>query len=89
LNRAFPPLRAAWPRPFLDCALAVILGLLLGGGVSLARERLDRRIRSRDDLSQTANIPVLAELPPEVEPARRRYIRWVPFLGREARVEPA
>jgi chain length determinant protein EpsF len=75
LNRAFPPTRAAWPRLILDCALAVILGLLLGAGVSLARERLDRRVRSRDDLLQGANIAVLAELPRADTPPRRRRTR--------------
>jgi polysaccharide biosynthesis transport protein len=82
LNRAFPPLRASWPRLILDGPLAVILGLLLGAGVSLAKERFDRRIRSREDLVQGANITVLSELPLERDPARRRTLRRLLFLGK-------
>jgi len=95
LNRAFPPLRASWPRLFLDCALAVIVGLLLGAGASLVSERFDRRIRTREDLAQGANIIVLSELPRERDPARRRLAR-IPALGRlpvlgrgRHRIEPA
>jgi succinoglycan biosynthesis transport protein ExoP len=89
LNRAFAPIRAAWPRLFLDCALAVILGLLFGAGASLASERLDRRIRSREDLSQGANIAVLSELSREREPARGRYGSWIPSFGKTPHIEPA
>jgi chain length determinant protein EpsF len=89
LNRAFPPIREAWPRLFLDCALAVILGLLFGAGVSLASERFDRRIRSREDLSQEANIAVLSELPRERECGGSRYTRWIPLLGKAPQIEPA
>jgi capsular polysaccharide biosynthesis protein len=89
LNHAFPPIRQAWPRLFLDCALGVILGLLLGAGVSLASERLDRRIRSQEDLVQGANIAVLSELPRDREPTRSRVWRWIPLLGKTPQVEPA
>ncbi len=63
LNYAFPPLDPAWPLLLLNLVLAVILGSMLGAGVSLTRERLDRRIRSCDDLLEGADIAVLAELP--------------------------
>lgn len=89
LNRAFPPLDAAWPRLFLNSVLAVILGAMLAAGVSLVRERLDRRVRWRDDLLQGANIAVLAELPRARKLTRRRYFRWVPFLEKDPCVESA
>jgi len=69
--------------------LAVILGSMLGAGVSLTRELLDRRVRSRDDLLEGA-ITVLAELPRARASMRfQRLPRWVRFLDKEPRVEPA
>jgi succinoglycan biosynthesis transport protein ExoP len=89
LNYAFVPIDPASPRVFLNIALAVILGSMLGAGVSLTRELLDRRIRSRDDLLEGA-IAVLAELPRARAPRRlQRLPRWIRFLDKEPRVEPA
>jgi hypothetical protein len=63
---------------------------MLGAGVSLTRERLDRRIRSRDDLLEGADIAVLAELSrARASMRRQRLPRWVRFLDKEPRVEPA
>jgi len=89
LNYAFVPIDPASPRLFLNIALAVILGSMLGAGVSLTRELLDRRIRSRDDLLEGA-ITVLAELPRARASMRlQRLPRWIRFLDKEPRVEPA
>jgi len=63
--------------------------LLFGAGASLASERFDRRIRSREDLLQGANITVLSELTRERVPARSRYTRWIPLLGKTPQIEPA
>jgi chain length determinant protein EpsF len=87
LNYAFPPIRAAWPNLILDCALAVIVGLLLGTGLSLARESFDRRVRTPDDLMQGANIAVLAELPRLRGRKRNQFIRREPVLRKEPQVE--
>jgi len=89
LNYAFVPIDPASPRLFLNIVLAVILGSMLGAGVSLTRELLDRRIRSRDDLLEGA-ITVLAELPRARASMRlQRLPRWIRFLDKEPRVEPA
>jgi chain length determinant protein EpsF len=90
LNYAFAPIDPSFPRLFLNVALAVVLGSMLGAGVSLTRERLDRRIRVRDDLLEGAGIAVLAELPRARASMRRhRLPRWVRFLDKQPRVEPA
>ncbi len=88
LNRAFVPIHPAWPRLPLNTALAVILGLMLGAGVSLIRESLTRRIHSRDDLLEGADIAVLAELPRARIPMLRRR-RAPRIVDAEPRVEPA
>ena len=87
LNYAFVPIEPASPRLFLNIALAVILGLMLGTGLSVTRELLDRRVRSRGDLLEGADIAVLAELPRA--PARKRLPRWVRLFDREPRAQPA
>jgi len=89
LNYAFAPIAAAWPRLSLNLALAVVLGCTLGAGVSLIRERLDHRIRARDDLLEGADIAVLAELPRARASSRRqRHLRWARTVDKEPRVEP-
>ena len=89
LNRAFAPITPSFPLLWLNVALAVILGSMLGAGVSLARERLDRRVRWRDDLLEGAGITVLAELPRERASKRRRDPRLMRTIDKEPRVEPA
>jgi len=89
LNRAFAPIDPSFPLLFLNVVLAVILGSMLATGVSVARERLDRRIRWRDDLLEGAGIAVLAELPRERALKRRRDPRLVRIVNKEPRVKPA
>ena len=89
LNRAFAPMKPSFPLLFLNVALALILGCMLAAGVSVARERLDRRVRWRDDLLEGAGIAVLAELPRERALKRRRDPRLVRIVNKGPRVEPA
>jgi chain length determinant protein EpsF len=62
LSPAEPPIDPSFPKMVLNIALAIFLGTLLGLGAALAMEMIDRRVRSRDDLEQALNLPVLAEL---------------------------
>ena len=39
------------------------LGLLLGAGIAIAMEHLDRRLRTRDDVEDAYRVPVLADIP--------------------------
>ncbi|GAA4436485.1 Wzz/FepE/Etk N-terminal domain-containing protein [Phytohabitans houttuyneae] len=50
------------PDPMLNLATGAMVGLLLGLGVALLRERLDRRVRVAADVSRRTRVPVLAEL---------------------------
>jgi Mrp family chromosome partitioning ATPase/capsular polysaccharide biosynthesis protein len=43
--------------------LGGFLGLILGIGAALIAERLDRRLRTRDDVAAAFELPVLAEVP--------------------------
>jgi chain length determinant protein EpsF len=60
LNPATPPLIADSPRVLFNTILAFFLGGMLGIFMSLTAEKLDRRIRCCDDISELLELPVLA-----------------------------
>ena len=51
------------PKPKLYVAVAAILGLALALALSLLRERLDRRLRTPEDVEAHFDVPVLARIP--------------------------
>ena len=53
----------ARPRPTLYVAVAGILGLALGLALAFMRERLDRRLRTLEDVEAQFDVPVLARIP--------------------------
>ncbi len=59
LNPATIPPDAAGPRVTFNTLLALFLGSLLGLGVALLAEMLDRRVRSAADLGDAVQAPVL------------------------------
>lgn len=63
LDAATLPTHAVRPRPVQDVALATCAGLLLGLVGVLVRERLDRTVRSRDDVHAWARLPVAGIIP--------------------------
>lgn len=60
LNPATPPLSASSPKVVLNIMLSIFLGTMLGVGFGLIAEMLDRRVRSRDDISDLLEVPVFA-----------------------------
>jgi chain length determinant protein EpsF len=60
LNPAIAPQRAASPRVFFNTLLSIFLGGMLGIGLGLLAEMVDRRVRSRDDISELLKVPVFA-----------------------------
>ncbi|MDQ7908687.1 Wzz/FepE/Etk N-terminal domain-containing protein [Phytohabitans sp. ZYX-F-186] len=50
------------PDPMLNLATGAMVGLLLGLGAALLRERLDRVVRAAADVTRRTRVPVLAEL---------------------------
>ena len=89
LNRATPPMSPASPRLFLNVAVAFVAGAVLAAGLALSLELHNRKLRWRDDLIESAGLPVLAELPLLTRPARgharRPALRGAPVrLGSSA-----
>lgn len=68
---------------------ALFVGLSLGVGMAFLRDRLDERIRGREDLEARVGVPVLAVIPPH--PRRRRSPGPLPIimLQPESRVAEA
>ncbi|MGH2674907.1 MAG: polysaccharide biosynthesis tyrosine autokinase, partial [Actinomycetota bacterium] len=57
------PSSPASPNYLLNAALALFVGLALGVGLAFLRERLDDRLRGRDDLEARSGAPVFAVVP--------------------------
>jgi chain length determinant protein EpsF len=58
LNPATAPIEPAGPRVVLNTLISVVLGAMLGVGMALMAEMLDRRVRSESDLAESLEIPV-------------------------------
>src|SRR5229473_3501966 len=75
LNPAFVPSTPSQPKIFLNIALSVVVGTMLGIGMVILMEISDRRVRSRNDLDNAWNVPLLGVLN-AWQPA------GIPLLGR-------
>jgi capsular exopolysaccharide synthesis family protein len=60
---ASAPSSPSSPETKRNVGLGLILGILLGCLVALLLERIDRRVRSADELEQLYRLPVLARIP--------------------------
>ncbi|MEN6336752.1 MAG: polysaccharide biosynthesis tyrosine autokinase [Phycisphaerales bacterium] len=82
LEPASPPQTPSEPQKDRVLALALVLGLLLGGGISLARDQLDQTIRSAEEIPGLLKLPVLGTVPAM---SRRQEI---PERGRSILLRP-
>jgi capsular exopolysaccharide synthesis family protein len=81
VDPAVLPVRPVWPRPVLSLLLAGILGTVLGFGAAFAREQMDTRLRTREDLRTASGaLPVLGTIPRitlgEPQGWRQRVVGW-------------
>lgn len=51
------------PKPARNIAFGALIGLVLGLGLALLLEQLDRRLKRRDDLAEATGLPLLATVP--------------------------
>lgn len=63
LDSAAPPDKPVSPRPLLEMAVAIVIGLLVGTGVAFSLETLDRRIRDEASVERRLGLPVLGVIP--------------------------
>ncbi|MYN42054.1 chain length determinant protein EpsF [Duganella sp. FT109W] len=71
LSLATPAGAPSSPRLFLNVALSIIVGLILGAGAVLVMELLDQRVRSAAHLAETFGLPLLGVIEPAGKPTRR------------------
>ena len=60
---ATPPSERSSPQPLRNVALGIVLGALLGLGLAALLDRIDRRVRSIDELEDLYEVPILARIP--------------------------
>jgi len=71
VDSAVTAIKPVTPKPILDMAAAIILGLLMAMGVVAAREHLDPYVHTRTDVQRVTGVQVLG-LIPHMRIARRR-----------------
>jgi polysaccharide biosynthesis transport protein len=62
LDKAFPPVSAAFPKPFIVMPVGIAAGLALGLILALLAEAADRRVRFPVDLEYAASAPFLGSI---------------------------
>lgn len=75
LNPAVAPTEPSGPRVLLNSLVAILAGTILGVGLALLLELLNRPVRSADDIKDMLGIPVLGTIEWQPADARRRGIR--------------
>ncbi|WP_432382721.1 chain length determinant protein EpsF [Duganella sp. P38] len=81
LNPATPPTKPAGPRVVLNTLAAIILGSVLGLGLAVLTELLNRRVRSERDLADVLQVPVLGVIDWNPPKPRRRFGKAKPVAG--------
>jgi capsular exopolysaccharide synthesis family protein len=71
------PTTPATPNYLVNIPLAVFVGLALGVGLAFVRERLDDRLRGREDFEHRVGAPVLAVVPHASAWKKRKEARLV------------
>lgn len=80
-REAQPPVVPTSPQPVRNIGLGLVVGLALAIGLAILRDKLEARMRGAEDVSQAAQLPVLATVPYDRRGATN------PFAQRDGRAE--
>ncbi len=72
VDTATPPSEPYAPQPMRSAAMGVILGLVVGAGYSVLREKLDTRLRSYREVGDIMNLPVVGRIPVIPQPSLQK-----------------
>jgi capsular polysaccharide biosynthesis protein len=98
VDRASPPTAPSSPNLAMNLAIALMLGLILSGGVALLKQTFSDRIEGADDLEKLTGRPVIATIPnvkfaplADVFPERQadHYVPQIPVAAPAPRRRPA
>ena len=67
LQQAYLPRTPFSPNHLRSGGLGLFLGLFLGCGLALLRDRMDRRLRGREEIEETVGAPLIAMIPESTE----------------------
>jgi capsular exopolysaccharide synthesis family protein len=84
LEPALPPEVPAAPQKGRVMAMALVLGLLLGGGIAVGRDWLDQTVRSAEEVTALLGLPVLGIVPAMARHARTQERGLKVFLQPES-----
>ena len=85
LNPAVAPTEPAGPKVLLNTVLALVLGTMLGVGLGMVAEMMERRLRSEADLSEVLGIPVFGVI--DLHPTKKaRFGTSKLFMPRRLRL---
>jgi succinoglycan biosynthesis transport protein ExoP len=63
VQRATPPTEPSSPDPVKNVLLGIVLGALLGFGLAALLERVDRRVRSSEEMEELYGLPLVGRIP--------------------------
>jgi capsular exopolysaccharide synthesis family protein len=63
VQKASPPSEASGPSKTKNVALGLVLGALLGFGLAALLERIDRRVRSSEEMEDLYGLPLIGRIP--------------------------
>jgi succinoglycan biosynthesis transport protein ExoP len=63
VQRATPPTEPSSPDPVKNVMLGIVLGALLGFGLAALLERVDRRVRSSEEMEELYGLPLVGRIP--------------------------
>jgi polysaccharide biosynthesis transport protein len=86
VQTASAPTSPSSPKPTLDGALGLVFGLLLGIGLALLLDRLDRRLKDPEQIAQAFGRSVLATIPESGSLARRNRRQQQEIAERDRRL---
>jgi succinoglycan biosynthesis transport protein ExoP len=78
LNPAIAPSYPTGPRVKLNIMISIFLGLLLGISTGVIIEMMDRRVRSKDDISKLLEVPVFAMIDCKPKKANNKLLTALP-----------
>lgn len=87
LTQAEVPLSPSSPKTYLNLLMSVFIGTVLGLLAAIGHELLDRRLRSAQDLTLMADLPLLGVIPGANAGGAASARGWRRLLGRRVRVD--